>query len=207
MECEDKVSPGPTWDLCRQLQSPSRALEGDILTGAEEEAQALLLADLGQAGPLHSKALEQLHHAAQALSAEQRGRERHTAQIRSGYRSQGLGSPEEEGVEEQDGGEVEEQDGEEQEDVGVGAEQARAASSPSKRFGGFLKGKHEYRKLMDQARPLHKRYGGFIGIRKSARKWNNQKRFSQFLKQYLGIGSHGNKLSSLSADFNRRNEV
>ncbi|KAM6432889.1 prepronociceptin isoform 1-T1 [Rhynochetos jubatus] len=37
------------------------------------------------------------------------------------------------------------------------------------------------------ARGVQKRYGGFIGVRKSARKWNNQKRFSEFLKQYLGM--------------------
>ncbi|XP_064563227.1 prepronociceptin [Zonotrichia leucophrys gambelii] len=37
------------------------------------------------------------------------------------------------------------------------------------------------------AQGVQKRYGGFIGVRKSARKWNNQKRFSEFLKQYLGM--------------------
>ncbi|KAM4903293.1 prepronociceptin [Sylvia borin] len=37
------------------------------------------------------------------------------------------------------------------------------------------------------AKGVQKRYGGFIGVRKSARKWNNQKRFSEFLKQYLGM--------------------
>ncbi|XP_072782347.1 prepronociceptin isoform X1 [Taeniopygia guttata] len=37
------------------------------------------------------------------------------------------------------------------------------------------------------SKEVQKRYGGFIGVRKSARKWNNQKRFSQFLRQYLGM--------------------
>ncbi|NWV36165.1 PNOC protein, partial [Grantiella picta] len=37
------------------------------------------------------------------------------------------------------------------------------------------------------AKGVQKRYGGFIGVRKSARKWNNQKRFSEFLRQYLGM--------------------
>ncbi|XP_077646853.1 prepronociceptin [Lonchura striata] len=37
------------------------------------------------------------------------------------------------------------------------------------------------------AKDVQKRYGGFIGVRKAARKWNNQKRFSQFLRQYLGM--------------------
>ncbi|XP_057244845.1 prepronociceptin, partial [Malurus melanocephalus] len=40
---------------------------------------------------------------------------------------------------------------------------------------------------MAAAKGVQKRYGGFIGVRKSARKWNNQKRFSEFLRQYLGM--------------------
>nr|AAD29131.2 proorphanin [Acipenser transmontanus] len=59
----------------------------------------------------------------------------------------------------------------------------------SKRFGGFMKGKYGYRKLMGPGRSLQKRYGGFIGIRKSARKWNNPKRYNELLKQYLGINA------------------
>ncbi|XP_071019689.1 proenkephalin-B-like [Oncorhynchus clarkii lewisi] len=59
----------------------------------------------------------------------------------------------------------------------------------TKRFGGFLKGRHSYRKLIGgpERKSLQKRLGGFIGIRKSARKWNNQKRVSQLLRQYLGM--------------------
>ncbi|XP_061603089.1 proenkephalin-A-like [Cololabis saira] len=60
----------------------------------------------------------------------------------------------------------------------------------SKRFGGFQRGRHGYRKLVGSApRPLQKRYGGFIGVRKSARKWNSQKRVNQLLRQYLGMRS------------------
>lgn len=60
----------------------------------------------------------------------------------------------------------------------------------SKRFGGFQRGRHGYRKLIGSPiRPLQKRYGGFIGVRKSARKWNNQKRVNQLLRQYLGMRS------------------
>lgn len=47
--------------------------------------------------------------------------------------------------------------------------------SVSKRFGGFVKGRHGCRKLFSPGRSYQKKYGGFIGIRKSARKWNNQK--------------------------------
>ncbi|XP_048793457.1 prepronociceptin isoform X1 [Lagopus muta] len=50
--------------------------------------------------------------------------------------------------------------------------------------GGFPRGT---RGSWPAARGVQKRYGGFIGVRKSARKWNNQKRFSEFLKQYLGM--------------------
>lgn len=60
----------------------------------------------------------------------------------------------------------------------------------SKRFGGFQRGRHNYRKLISSPmRSLQKRYGGFIGVRKSARKWNSQKRVNQLLRQYLGMRS------------------
>ncbi|XP_061098635.1 prepronociceptin-like [Conger conger] len=203
--CEDKVSPVLTWDLCRQaaeqLQLPSRPLGCENLTG-QEEAQALLPADLGDGGLLYSKALDRFRHVVQTLSADQPGRERQMAKLSSAFRSQQLGPAEEEGLEEQEGDEQKEEV-----EAEVGAEHEGAAMRFSKRFVGFLKGKHGYRKLMEPGRPLYKRYGGFIGIRKSARKWNNQKRFSEFLKQYLGISSHSSKYNSLSADFNRQNEV
>ncbi|XP_061670064.1 prepronociceptin-like isoform X2 [Syngnathoides biaculeatus] len=79
--------------------------------------------------------------------------------------------------------------------------------SVSKRFGGFVKGRHGYRKLMAPARSYQKRYGGFIGIRKSARKWNNQKRFSEFLKQYLGMSARATEYNSVSEELSQHNEV
>uniref|UniRef100_A0A8C3AL31 Prepronociceptin b n=1 Tax=Cyclopterus lumpus TaxID=8103 RepID=A0A8C3AL31_CYCLU len=81
-----------------------------------------------------------------------------------------------------------EEDGEEglSEDEDEGSE----AVALSKRFGGFQRGRHGYRKLIGSSiRPLQKRYGGFIGVRKSARKWNSQKRVNQLLRQYLGMRS------------------
>ncbi|KAK1171386.1 prepronociceptin-like [Acipenser oxyrinchus oxyrinchus] len=77
----------------------------------------------------------------------------------------------------------------------------------SKRFGGFMKGKYGYRKLMGPGRSLQKRYGGFIGIRKSARKWNNPKRYNELLKQYLGISTRSNEYGSISADISEQNEI
>ncbi|NXM77243.1 PNOC protein, partial [Serilophus lunatus] len=56
----------------------------------------------------------------------------------------------------------------------------------SRRLGGFPRGTRGWRPA-PAAKGVQKRYGGFIGVRKSARKWNNQKRFSEFLKQYLGM--------------------
>lgn len=69
----------------------------------------------------------------------------------------------------------------------------------SKRFGGFQRGRHGYRKLIGSPmRPLQKRYGGFIGVRKSARKWNSQKRVNQLLRQYLGMrSSRSGRLNSV----------
>ncbi|XP_057703306.1 prepronociceptin [Corythoichthys intestinalis] len=81
------------------------------------------------------------------------------------------------------------------------------ALSVSKRFGGFVKGRHSYRKLIAPARSYQKRYGGFIGIRKSARKWNNQKRFSEFLKQYLGMSTRATEYNSVSEELSHHNEV
>lgn len=36
-----------------------------------------------------------------------------------------------------------------------------------------------------EQKQLQKRFGGFTGARKSARKLANQKRFSEFMRQYL----------------------
>ncbi|NXW52169.1 PNOC protein, partial [Nyctiprogne leucopyga] len=56
------------------------------------------------------------------------------------------------------------------------------------------------------AKGVQKRYGGFIGVRKSARKWNNQKRFSEFLKQYLGMAPRASEYDS-GAGGGRHNEI
>ncbi|XP_061730992.1 LOW QUALITY PROTEIN: prepronociceptin [Nerophis ophidion] len=82
-----------------------------------------------------------------------------------------------------------------------------SAPSVSKRFGGFVKGRHGYKKLMAPARSYQKRYGGFIGIRKSARKWNNQKRVSEFLKQYLGMSARSTEFNSVSDELSQHNQV
>ncbi|XP_039235273.1 prepronociceptin [Pipra filicauda] len=56
------------------------------------------------------------------------------------------------------------------------------------------------------AKGVQKRYGGFIGVRKSARKWNNQKRFSEFLKQYLGMSPRSSEYD-LGGGIGEHNEI
>ncbi|NXH57988.1 PNOC protein, partial [Rhabdornis inornatus] len=56
------------------------------------------------------------------------------------------------------------------------------------------------------AKGVQKRYGGFIGVRKSARKWNNQKRFSEFLKQYLGMAPRSSEYGP-GAGAGQNNEI
>uniref|UniRef100_A0A8C4VX47 Prepronociceptin n=1 Tax=Gopherus evgoodei TaxID=1825980 RepID=A0A8C4VX47_9SAUR len=69
-------------------------------------------------------------------------------------------------------------------------------------------GKYSYRQVLEPTmQGVQKRYGGFIGVRKSARKWNNQKRFSEFLKQYLGMSPRSSEYDSLTNDLNEQNEI
>ncbi|KAG9336108.1 hypothetical protein JZ751_002455 [Albula glossodonta] len=201
VECKDSSAPATTWELCRQVaeqvQFPSLPLGGTMLKREEEEVAALLPTDQGDGRLLYTGALRQLDQVARALGLDEQDREGRTAQLGAAYRSQ-----------QQQGSEEEDQEVEEDEQDGVGEERRDgAALDLTKRFGGFLKGKHGYRKLMDPGRSLQKRYGGFIGIRKSARKWNNQKRFSEFLKQYLGMTARASEFNSISADITRQNEV
>ncbi|KAM6123124.1 prepronociceptin [Pterocles gutturalis] len=56
------------------------------------------------------------------------------------------------------------------------------------------------------AKGVQKRYGGFIGVRKSARKWNNQKRFSEFLKQYLGMSPRSSEYG-IAGSISEHNEI
>ncbi|XP_009281735.1 PREDICTED: prepronociceptin [Aptenodytes forsteri] len=60
--------------------------------------------------------------------------------------------------------------------------------------------------LCAAAAGVQKRYGGFIGVRKSARKWNNQKRFSEFLKQYLGMSPRSSEYD-IAGGISEHNEI
>ncbi|XP_051880810.1 prepronociceptin b [Pristis pectinata] len=64
------------------------------------------------------------------------------------------------------------------------------ASKPNERS---MKRNHDISNAVESKKSFQKRYGGFMGIRKSARNWSNlirqtsQKRYSKFLRQYLGL--------------------
>ncbi|XP_054857887.1 prepronociceptin [Eublepharis macularius] len=77
-----------------------------------------------------------------------------------------------------------------------------------KRLGGFLSGPFGFGQVAEPAvQELQKRYGGFIGVRKSARKWHNQKRFSEFLKQYLGMSPRSVEYDGFADDLKEQNEI
>ncbi|XP_029114460.1 prepronociceptin-like isoform X2 [Scleropages formosus] len=187
VECESEESPALTWEPCRQSvqrsQSQSLPEGGALLKRAEEELAAPMPAEQGDGELLQPGALQRFDHVARALR---------TDQLSSAYRARRRGSEEEEGAETEGGA----SDGD-----------LEGAVDLAKRFGGFLKGRYGYRKLMDPGRSVQKRYGGFIGVRKSARKWNNQKRFSEFLKQYLGMSTRASEFNSVSADISQQNEM
>lgn len=192
MECEAQVSPAPTWDLCYRVVSMNPAVlpseDAAVSKRGEDEvreSEPLATVSMEDGGSVEfSEALEQFRRAAQALG--------------SSYDPQLDTKMEEEA--EQGQNLVAEDEGEGTNGLDL-----------SKRFGGFIKGRHGFRKLVSSGRPLQKRYGGFIGIRKSARKWNNQKRVSQLLRQYLSLtarSGRSGRLNNLSpANMRTKNEV
>ncbi|KAM9765112.1 prepronociceptin isoform 2-T2 [Menidia menidia] len=197
IECEGKGSLSFSWDLCRSaLSSPGSSVDGTPRKRSQEEAESLFPEEEEQMNEdlLLPIALQRFDHVARALDMNDRGLDSKSA----AYDSQNALSLENEYEEEAEG-------------LGEDAGMAKtglgeAGLSISKRFGGFVKGRHGYRRLMSPGRSYQKRYGGFIGIRKSARKWNNQKRFSEFLKQYLGMSSRATEFNSMS-DLTQQNEV
>ncbi|XP_071386952.1 prepronociceptin b [Centroberyx affinis] len=194
LECEGHVSSSLTWELCNRAvklsQYPSLPAGGALSKRTVEELD-LTPFDLDSDG--------ELLQSAAAERFQDRGQNEAPFKQRSAqYDSSLLGSAEEgEGLPGLDLGlEDEERKAREEREAvrdsqleGDEGEDSEAIDL-SKRFGGFLRGRHGYRKLIGSpARPLQKRYGGFIGIRKSARKWNSQKRVNQLLRQYLGMRS------------------
>lgn len=201
-ECEANISPAFSWDFCcKVLSSPISSLTGTLRKRSQEEVEALFPEEEAQVegGLLLPFALQRYDHLTRALGVDQRDLGGKGNQLNTAYNSQNALSLEDEDEEEagQDEGAAD----------AAARGQSDAGLSVSKRFGGFVKGRHGYRKLMSPGRSYQKRYGGFIGIRKSARKWNSQKRFSEFLKQYLGMSAKATEFNSVSEDLTQQNEV
>ncbi|XP_074541598.1 prepronociceptin b [Halichoeres trimaculatus] len=192
LECEEHVSSSLTWKLCRQAMKLSRPPSdgGDMLKRAGEGLE-LASVDLDSDSELLQSAVaEHFQEADQEETPfEQRSVRYDSSLLESSEEGEDLPGLDLSLVEEK---------------RKLRAEGDRGSDSPleangdidpeavtlSKRFGGFQRGRHGYRKLIGSPmRPLQKRYGGFIGVRKSARKWNNQKRVNQLLRQYLGMRS------------------
>ncbi|XP_056621381.1 prepronociceptin b isoform X1 [Triplophysa dalaica] len=195
LECESQASPALTWDLCYQavgLNQLPLALQEETSKRSDNELQPVATVSIeNDNGVEFTEALERFRHAAQALRSQQASEEVETPQK--------LALSYDPGTEvEQDGLDADE---EKSNDAGLNL---------SKRFGGFIKGRHGFKKLVSSGRPLQKRYGGFIGIRKSARKWNNQKRVSQLLRQYLSLTGRSGRsgyISNISARIRRQNDM
>ncbi|XP_005802552.1 prepronociceptin [Xiphophorus maculatus] len=201
--CKSSASPSSPWDICRKAL-PSSSSDGTVRRRSQEEADILLPEGEEQmdGGLFLPMALQRFNHMTRALDLNDRGLVSQSSQLSSLYGSQDALSLADEYEED------EEEAGQEGEDAGKAAiGQDDPEPSISKRFGGFVKGRHGYRKLVSPGRSYQKRYGGFIGIRKSARKWNNQKRFSEFLKQYLGMSTRSSEFNSVSGELTQQNEV
>ncbi|KAM3602950.1 uncharacterized protein V6R79_013941 [Siganus canaliculatus] len=197
LECEGHVSPSFTWEVCKRAvklsHHPALSEGGALLKRTGEELEMTSLDLDSDSELLQSAAAERFQEADRDEQQQQQQQQRSVQ-----YDSSLLESSEEgealQGLdlslldEERKAREERNAGGDSQLDLGQ--DDASEAVVLSKRFGGFQRGRHGYRKLIGSApRPLQKRYGGFIGVRKSARKWNSQKRVNQLLRQYLGMRS------------------
>lgn len=202
IECEGNVSPAFSWDICRKaLLRPFEALKGLTKKRSQEEVESLLPEEEESAenSLLLPMALQRFDHVTRSLGLDESDMGDKGSLMNLAYNSHNALSLED-SYEDDVGPEEVDADGTTQAQGNVGL-------SVAKRFGGFVKGRHGYKKIMAPGRSYQKRYGGFIGIRKSARKWNNQKRFSEFLKQYLGMSARATEFNSMSEDLTTQNEI
>ncbi|XP_037541194.1 prepronociceptin b [Nematolebias whitei] len=187
LECEGHVSSSLTWEVCkRAVKLSQHALLSEEGTWLQRAGEELTPLDLNADDEvLQSAATKRFpEEDVGEMASEQRSVQSDSSLLESseeGGSLQGL-RPAGGGREERDSGSDAQLEGERYD--------SPEAVSLFKRFGGFQRGRHSYRKLISSPRrPLQKRYGGFIGVRKSARKWNSQKRVNQLLRQYLGMRS------------------
>ncbi|XP_038583072.1 prepronociceptin b [Micropterus salmoides] len=195
LECEGHVSSSLTWEVCKRAVKLSHhpfLSEGGALFKRTGEEMELTSLDLNSDSELlqQSPAPERFQEGDQDETPfEQRSVQYDSSLLESSEEGEGLQgldlsmADEERKLREERNVERDSQlEGDE--------DDSSQAITLSKRFGGFQRGRHGYRKLIGSPmRPLQKRYGGFIGVRKSARKWNSQKRVNQLLRQYLGMRS------------------
>lgn len=203
LECEGHVSSSLTWEVCKRAVKvshyPTFPEEGALFKRMGEELQLTSLDLNSDSELLQSAASERFQQGDQDETPfEQRSVQYDSSLLESSEDGEGLRGldpsltdeerkpREERNMESGSLLEGDEDDGSE-------------AITLSKRFGGFQRGRHAYRKLISSpVRPLQKRYGGFIGVRKSARKWNSQKRMNQLLRQYLSMrSSRSGRVSSV----------
>ncbi|KAM6915556.1 prepronociceptin b [Xenentodon cancila] len=191
LECEGHVSSSLTWEVCKRAvklsHHPTLAEGGGLFKRTGEEL-ALTPVDLNSESELLQSTAAKLFQEEDEdeTPLEQRSIQYDSSLLESseeGESLQGMDlSLEDEDRKQRDV----ESDGQQE----GGVDDSSEGITLSKRFGGFQRGRHGYRKLIGSPiRPLQKRYGGFIGVRKSARKWNSQKRVNQLLRQYLGMRS------------------
>lgn len=198
LECEGQISPSLTWEVCKRAAKLSHHTvlsEGAALFKRTGEELGLTSLNLNSDN--------ELQQSAAAAAAAERFEEGDRDELPFEQRGVQYDSSLLESTEEGDGLQgldlsLTDEEKRPREERNVGSEgqlerdeaDTSEAITLSKRFGGFQRGRHGYRKLIGfPVRPLQKRYGGFIGVRKSARKWNNQKRVNQLLRQYLGMRS------------------
>lgn len=206
-QCEVEAPSSSYLDFCRTMLSAEiSSISRMMQKRAKEEVEALFPEEeekevVGQleGDLLLPVELQRFDDMTQALGVDERSSGGRGNQLNSAFQSQNTLSLEDKYEEE-----AEQEEG--PSDMAARG-QGDYGLALSKRFGGFVKGRHGYRKLMYPGRSYQKRYGGFIGIRKSARKWNNQKRFSEFLKQYLGMSARATEFNSVSEDLGQQNEV
>ncbi|XP_062406281.1 prepronociceptin b [Sardina pilchardus] len=222
LECEAQMSSALTWDLCQATVSQmpvSRQLHEGAMTNRDDYSGPMSLEE-GEEEEINQEEEQQQEQQQQPGAAiETRAAEWFRSALEAEQVRDALVD------EEEDEERGRERDGKASPDrQGVSGSDLEAAGLHlAKRFGGFIKGRHSYRKLVgrdlaagaaaaaggpgaeeEEGRPLQKRYGGFIGIRKSARKWNSQKRVSQLLRQYLSLTGRPGRFNNLSAPGLRR---
>nr|XP_056709612.1 prepronociceptin [Euleptes europaea] len=186
MECEGKLFSSATWGSCNKATGKASLLLG--LDSLEEAANRPL--EMWDGSLFRSRGhLKQLGDLSRMVDLSKAEDEKQVSKVSSLIRQ-----PEAEEVT-SDGSQAPLGDLQDQLEI-------------PKRLGGFLSGPFGFGQVAEpDVQELQKRYGGFIGVRKSARKWHNQKRFSEFLKQYLGMSPRSVEYDGFGDDLKEQNEI